>query len=57
MPKLSGFGGADEMIAKSDDGGKSWQVKHQKADGELLLTIVFPTGLYGFASGSNGVFL
>lgn len=45
------------MIAKSDDGGKSWQVKHQKADGELLLTIVFPTGLYGFASGSNGVFL
>jgi hypothetical protein len=49
--------GADEMIAKSNDGGKSWQVKHQKPDGELLLTIVFPDELHGFASGSNGAFL
>jgi len=49
--------GADEMIAKSDDGGKSWQVKHQKPDGELLLTIVFPDRLHGFASGTNGAFL
>jgi len=49
--------GADEMIAKSDDGGRSWQVKHQKADGELLLGIVFADRLHGFASGSNGAFL
>ncbi len=49
--------GADEMIAKSDDGGRSWQVKHQKADGELLLSIVFADRLHGLASGSNGAFL
>jgi hypothetical protein len=49
--------GADEMIAKSDDGGRTWTVKHQKADGELLLSIVFVDGLHGFAAGSNGAFL
>ncbi len=49
--------GADEMIAKSDDGGKSWQVRHQKPNGELLLKIVFAGEMFGFASGSHGVFL
>lgn len=49
--------GADEMIAKSDDGGRTWQLKHRKADGELLLSIAFAGGLYGFASDSNGAFL
>jgi photosystem II stability/assembly factor-like uncharacterized protein len=28
--------GVDEMIAMSDDGGKTWTVKHQKGDGEIL---------------------
>lgn len=49
--------GADEMIAKSDDGGRSWQVKHQNVDGELLLSIVFGSRVDGFASGSHGAFL
>jgi hypothetical protein len=49
--------GTDEMIARSDDGGKNWQVKHQKPNGELLLKIVFAGEMFGFASGSNGVFL
>jgi hypothetical protein len=49
--------GADEMIAKSDDGGKTWQVKHQKPDGELLLKIIFAGKMLGFASGTNGAFL
>lgn len=46
--------GADEMVAKSEDGGQTWQVKHQKVDGEVLLTV----GLLGektvYASGTNG---
>jgi len=49
--------GADEMIAKSDDGGKSWQVKHQKPNGELLLKIAFAGEMFGFVSGSHGAFL
>ena len=47
-------GGVDEMLAKSEDGGETWQVKHQKVDGEVLLTV----GLLGektvYASGTNG---
>jgi hypothetical protein len=47
-------GGVDEMLAKSKDGGQTWEVKHQKADGEVLLTV----GLLGekvvYASGTNG---
>jgi len=49
--------GADEMIARSDDGGKIWTVKHQKGDGEILLSIGFADRLNGFAAGSNGAFL
>src|ERR1700722_19237649 len=50
-------GGVDEMLVKSEDGGKTWQVKHQKAGGEVLLSV----GLLGvntvYASGTNGTTL
>jgi len=48
-------GGVNEMLAKSEDGGKTWEVKHQKVDGEVLLTI----GLLGngtvYAYGTSGI--
>jgi hypothetical protein len=49
--------GADEMIAVSRDGGKSWSVKHRKEDGEILLTIVLVDSKFGYAAGTNGSLL
>jgi len=49
--------GVDEMIAKSADGGHSWQIKHQKADGEVLLRVGFIREDLGFAAGTNGILL
>jgi len=48
--------GADEMIAVSRDGGKTWSVRHRKEDGEILLTIVFVDSKVGYAAGTNGLF-
>ena len=33
--------GTNEMITESSDGGKTWNVKHQNPDGEVLLNIAF----------------
>ena len=49
--------GADEMIAKSEDGGQTWQVKHQNADGEILLHIGFVGEKTGYAAGTSGLLL
>jgi len=49
--------GADEMIAKSEDGGQVWQVKHQRADGEVLLRVGFVTDKIGYGAGTNGLVL
>jgi len=49
--------GLDEMIAKSLDGGQTWQIKHQKKDGEVLLYIAFIRQDLGYASGTNGLLL
>lgn len=49
--------GVNEMIAKSVDGGQTWQVKHQKADGEVLLHVAFIQDGLGYAAGSNGIML
>jgi hypothetical protein len=49
--------GAGEMIAVSSDGGKQWQLKHQVADGNILLSMVFVNRQIGYAAGTNGLFL
>jgi hypothetical protein len=49
--------GADEMIAKSEDGGQTWQVQHQNTDGEVLLHIGFVGEKIGYAAGTSGLLL
>jgi hypothetical protein len=49
--------GADEMIAKSEDAGRTWIVKHQRADGEVLLHVAFLREDMGYAAGTNGMIL
>jgi len=49
--------GADEMIAKSEDGGHTWIVKHQKPDGEVLLDVTFLKEDTGYAAGTGGLIL
>jgi hypothetical protein len=50
------LGGVDEMLAMSRDGGRTWQVKHQKVDGEVLLTVDVREKMI-YASGTNGITL
>jgi photosystem II stability/assembly factor-like uncharacterized protein len=49
--------GTDETIAVSADNGAHWQVKHQTADGGLLLSIAFADSKFGYAAGSGGLIL
>lgn len=49
--------GADEMIASSFDGGTTWNVKHQKRGGEILLDLAFINAEVGHAAGTNGLLL
>jgi len=49
--------GTNESIASSSDGGVSWQVKHQRQFGEVLLAISFVDSKVGFAAGTNGMLL
>jgi len=49
--------GLDETIAVSKDGGASWQVQHQKQNGEILLNIAFVNEKIGHAAGTGGLFL
>ena len=49
--------GADEGIAVSGDSGTHWQVKHQAQDGNLLLSIRFANGKFGYAAGTGGSIL
>lgn len=46
--------GADEMLARSDDGGATWQVKHQKAGADVLLSVGILGDKTVYASGTNG---
>ncbi len=49
--------GANEMIASSSDGGKTWKLRHSRPDGTLLLNIAFVDEKVGHAAGRDGVLL
>ena len=49
--------GVHESIASSTDNGQHWTLRHQVADGGLLLQIDFADDHFGYAFGSGGVFL
>jgi len=46
--------GADEMLARSADGGITWQVKHVKAGGNVLLAVHVLDDKIVYAAGTNG---
>jgi len=46
--------GADELIAASVDGGKTWTAKHSAKNGSLLLTVGFANEQFGYAAGTGG---
>ena len=49
--------GTDEGVAVSTDNGAHWQVKHQTANGGLLLNIDFADSKFGYAAGTGGLLL
>jgi hypothetical protein len=49
--------GLDETIAVSADGGATWQIRHQKPNGEVLLKIAFVDGMVAHAAGTGGLLL
>src|SRR5690348_15425617 len=49
--------GADESIADSTDGGKTWAVSHTAKDRGVLLDIDFANSLVGYATGTGGSLL
>jgi hypothetical protein len=46
--------GADELIAASLDGGKTWTARHSAKNGSLLLTMGFANEQFGYAAGTGG---
>ena len=46
--------GADELIANSMDGGKTWNVRHLVKNGALLLAVGSAGGQTVYAAGTNG---
>jgi hypothetical protein len=49
--------GADELIAVSADGGKTWTTKHNVKNGGLLLSLAFADKQLGYAAGTGGAIL
>lgn len=49
--------GADELIANSTDGGKTWDVRHLVKNGALLLTIGAASEKVLYAAGTGGTLL
>lgn len=47
--------GADELVASSSDGGKTWPVAHSSPVGGVLLTIGFANEKFGYAAGTSGL--
>jgi hypothetical protein len=49
--------GADELIANSTDGGKTWSTRHSAKSGGILLTLGFANERFGYAAGTGGQIL
>jgi photosystem II stability/assembly factor-like uncharacterized protein len=49
--------GVDETILNSNDGGATWETKHQNLNGEVLLDISFVNEKIGHAAGTGGLLL
>jgi len=49
--------GADELIAVSSDGGKTWTAKHNVRNGRLLLSLGFADKQFGYAAGTGSAIL
>jgi len=49
--------GADELITKSTDGGRTWTNQHFAKNGSILLTISFANPKFGYAAGLGGTLL
>jgi hypothetical protein len=49
--------GADELIASSADGGKTWNVQHSVKSGGILLNIGFANEGFGYAAGTSGTLI
>jgi hypothetical protein len=49
--------GADELIANSTDGGKTWTSPHSKKGGGILLAMGFASDQFGYAAGTSGAVL
>ncbi len=49
--------GTNEGIAVSTDGGAHWQSKHFRPNGNLLFTVQFVNGRFGYATGTRGLIL
>jgi photosystem II stability/assembly factor-like uncharacterized protein len=46
--------GAEELIANSTDGGKTWSVQHFVKGGGILLNVGFANEHFGYAAGTSG---
>jgi photosystem II stability/assembly factor-like uncharacterized protein len=49
--------GTDESIGCSRDGGTTWELKHRKADGDVLVDLGWVNAKSGYAAGTRGIFL
>lgn len=49
--------GADELVARSTDGGKNWDVTHLVKGGAVLLTVGALSGRSAYATGTGGALL
>lgn len=49
--------GADEFIARSADGGQTWEARNSVKGGGLLLSIAFADDHFGYATGTGGFLL
>jgi photosystem II stability/assembly factor-like uncharacterized protein len=49
--------GTDESIATSQDGGATWELKHNNKGGEVLVDLGWLNAKSGYAGGTRGLFL
>jgi hypothetical protein len=49
--------GTDESIATSQDGGATWQLRHNNKGGEVLVDLGWLSAMSGYAAGTRGCFL